>query len=76
MVDSFVGLGEDISHKLIGPAQKVLESGPAFLRQGGKYSTCLRYKAVEDIGGELHFVKPVFFRALQVSFLLFVFFDL
>jgi len=76
MVDSFVGLGDNLSHKLIGPAQKLLESGPAFLRQGGKYSTCLRLKAVEDIGSKLHFVKPFLFRSLQVSFLLFVFFDL
>jgi len=75
MVGSFVGLGDNIGHALIGVIQKFLESGLAFRRQRGKYSTCLRHKAVEDIGGELHFVKPFLFRPLQVSFLLFVFFD-
>jgi hypothetical protein len=76
MVYFLVGFSDNVIHELIGPLQEVLESGPAFLRQGGKYSTCLGYKAVEDTGYELHFVKPVFFRSLQVSFLLFVLFDL
>lgn len=76
MVYSLVGFSDNVIHELIGPLQDALEPGPTFLRQGGKYSTCLRHKAIEDIGGELHFVKPVLFRPLQVSFLLFVFFDL
>lgn len=76
MVDSLIGFGDNVIHELIGPLQDALESGPVFLRQRGKYSTCLRHKAIEDIGGELHFVKPVLFRSLQVSFLILLLFDL
>lgn len=76
MVYSLVGFSDNIIHELIGPLQDALESGPAFLRQRGKYSTCLGCKAVEDTGYEFHFVKPVLFRTLQAGFLILLLFDL